>query len=79
MGLRECCGLSSTFPLGVYFCLWLTLIPNCISISFIFPFLGFFVLHLDLVEEKGKVGGLVGLIVSVNPYTRNPPTSMENL
>ena len=38
------------FPYGRYFCLSAVLIVNCISISFIFPFVGFMVIDLGLVQ-----------------------------
>lgn len=53
------------FPVARYLCIMAVMMTNCATITFLFPFVGFYVIHLGIAEDKAGVGYYAGIVCSM--------------
>lgn len=61
----EACEAAAPFPLCAYLCLSAVMLASCLSISFIWPFVGFMIIEFGLTEDRNSVGYYTGLMLSM--------------
>jgi len=57
--------MTASFPVFRFSCLIGIMLVNCLSVAFIFPFLGFYIVHLKIAENTAEAGKAAGLVASM--------------